>query len=828
MEQNSADNSADNDISSDSDLEPGGGGYASGTTALPPAIANDPFFARLLRNAELRDAAEKASSAKRAKRRSANRRRAKDTADDMYDLDDPFIDDSELTFMDGHQHAKQQKRSKRKKNESEAEGNVAEGMVVDDANDVTRQIDEVDKYDEEDFFVYFGPLNEADEDEQGPETEAATAATAAGAAKRQRKRPEKKATNGATKRKSAGGSKSDMDTGTSKKRQGAAAHADQKLLNSYTNGSTSDAGAQLIPSNGRKGGPRTSRKLDHKPGPTEPGHPATADSLKSRRPPVPARDRPKPTNTADDSPSAANLVNLLTDDSASVADSDKPNKSAGRIAGAQTTMAGATNVSSVVVGTDKAEEKAHMPTPEIESALVELAAATQSEAFSNRQRFPSSLKPPLRQVCELSMAQALEHDREILSLDTSENRVFAWATPLDVVGFTTGIYHRLSNTLPYNRATVRKIVSKLLGRDLLVWKERQLKQLEDGLKARIDEQIDKGLGWIPVGARAPKDSAEDSGAQVRWHWTTLSKHILYQYMILTLNINELRNTLDNGGKDGGGGYREQQARKDAYAHLVSLWPGTSMSTYEISRAYSSRKSLLEKQHRKNEPLLPAASSKLEPVGVLVAPSNSDQGQSGSPAISSAPVAEHSPEPAYSNTASAAAEPQSAYNGQHSSISPVVQRQMLQPAEYLSPQLPPTSMYVDASVPMSTSGSMDAGMMHGSPYQHPHEVVQDRFSSPIIPSMSQQQQHMQMHSPHIQASGLIPTTHILTQQTTTSLDEQVHSRISPYFQNQPSPPQPAHHQQQHRQQQQPYVVIDDSDSQNDSVRNSMSLRNLMSP
>ncbi|KAJ1942989.1 hypothetical protein EC988_006350, partial [Linderina pennispora] len=271
IEQNSDDNSANIDASSDSDSEAGGGGYASGTTALPPAIANDPFFARLLRNAELRDAAEKASSAKKAKRRAANRRKAKDAADDMYDLDDPFIDDSELTFMDGHQHAKRQKRQKRKKNESEAEGTSAEGMSVDDADDVARQMDEVDRFDEEDFFVYFGPLNEADEDEQSLETEAAAAAAAATAAKKQRKRPEKKATNGATKRKSTGGSKSDMEMASSKKRQGAVMAADPKQLNSHTNGTTSDAGTQLIPSNGRKGGPRTSRKLDHKPHASEPG-----------------------------------------------------------------------------------------------------------------------------------------------------------------------------------------------------------------------------------------------------------------------------------------------------------------------------------------------------------------------------------------------------------------------------------------------------------------------------------------------------------------------------------------------------------------------------
>ncbi|KAJ1940233.1 hypothetical protein EC988_007092, partial [Linderina pennispora] len=228
------------------------------------------------------------------------------------------------------------------------------------------------------------------------------------------------------------------------------------------------------------------------------------------------------------------------------------------------------------------------------------------------------------------------------------------------------------------------------------------------------------------------------------------------------------------------------------------------------------------QLRKNEPLQPASSSsKLEPVAVPVAQSASEQAVTGSPAVSSAPMADRTPEPVYVS----AAEPQASYSGQHSAISPVVPRQVPGPIEYMSPQLPPTSIYVDTTGPMSVSGSMDAGLVHGSPYQHSHGSVHDRFSSPIMPSGSQQQQ--QMHSPHMQTPLLVPAAHRLTQPTTTSLDEQVHNHISPYFQSHSTPPQPPP-QQQHQQQQQPYVAAGDPENQNDSVRNSMSLRNLMSP
>ncbi|KAJ2801492.1 hypothetical protein H4R20_003648 [Coemansia guatemalensis] len=588
-------------------------GYTSNAApSVPAAIANDPFFARLLRNAELHEESEREKS--RSKR--AAKRRAKDVADDMYDLEDPFIDDSELTLMNGHNYAGAQQRKRRRKrgdgNNSESEGQGAETAVAaadgvsrttvgdgadghaPDENASAESLDDPDRYDEEDFFVYYGPLNESAEEEEGSSSEKDSfEAPAKGARSRNRqtkKQPAKDTEKNRKKGNGAPNTKSDGGDTTAKKK---------------TQHRRSGSDSAQIPSNGRKAGARSSRKLDQAKSSSTLGiTSATAADDRQGYPPIPDRDRAGATGNgkgdkggSSQNLGAANAVAAGKEEGAG----SRPQQP--RRAG---TPAASAAASSTAMTSDdsKAIAQARMPTAEIEAALAELTRATQNEAFTNRQRFPSSLKPSLRQVCELSMARALEYDREMLALDVPEHRVFAWSTPTDIVGFTTNIYHRLSAILPYNRATVRKIVSKLLGQDLLTWKEQQLKQIEEGLKARVDEQIEKNMGWIPVAVRTGAKDGEDSGgggggSQVRWHWTTLSKHVLYQYMVLTLNINELRNSLgQNTGKDGA--CREQQARKDAYAHLVKLWPGSSMSTYEISRAYSSRKSLIEKQIKKTD------------------------------------------------------------------------------------------------------------------------------------------------------------------------------------------------------------------------------------
>ncbi|KAJ1725535.1 hypothetical protein LPJ53_000350, partial [Coemansia erecta] len=534
-----------------------GGGYASGTTALPPAIANDPFFANLLRNAELRDAEDKKKAAKKRQ----IKRRPKDAVEDNYDLEDPFIDDSELTFMDGHNHTKTQQRKKRRKrddgNATETEGQGAGGINAGDDADGKQhngtgadepdnalnsmpQDDDPDRYTAEDFFVYFGPLNEMP---VGGTDEDAFAAPAKRS--RSRKQPEKKQAAAASggsatttsaagskdsaqarrKTNGAGGSKADVSEAVGKKKSDGKGQQPQHLSNTSStatnstqhrrSGSGDSTPASQIPSNGRKSGARTSRKLDHTSKTETSSTSADAKTssaadapAKRWRPPVPSRDkktleqqqqqqtdsRPEVEASSNASTSPAYLAPPSTAAASS-------SKSGNRQGGTPSASAGSED--------SKAASEAQMPTPEIEAALVELQQVTKNESFKNRQRFPSTLKPSLRQACELSMVRALEYDSSILALSTPEHLVFAWSTPLDIVGFTTNIYQRLAEIMPYNRATVRKIVSKLLSGEMVNWKKRQLKQIEEGLKARIDDQIERGVGWIPVGARtAGKEEAD--------------------------------------------------------------------------------------------------------------------------------------------------------------------------------------------------------------------------------------------------------------------------------------------------------------------------------
>ncbi|KAJ1799303.1 hypothetical protein LPJ59_001926 [Coemansia sp. RSA 2399] len=632
--EGSSDGRSDSDASSSD--EGGGGGYVSNSNAVPPAIANDPFFARLLKNAELYDSNPRKPNA----RKRVVRRRAKDAAEDDYDLEDPFIDDSEITFMDNHSLSKKQRKKRRKKNDgnnTEPEGqpgtasaptntedpsgttdSAISGLGANNANPTggvalangrndppgATLLDDLDKYEEDDFFVYYGPLNELQSENEDEQFEKADQT------KRSRKRPEKKQP---SKEAAPAKRKPNGATAPSKGGDAAEASASKKKTDgkSQHRRSSSESGTAAniaqIPTNGRKSGARTSRKLESNKATSMIEHPTisaaaaagnasgTDDDIRKGRPPIPNHDKPAAT-TADGV--NGNKEGYLDQ---SLSEQDSPNgKQLFRRNGTPSATGIVASSTSITAEDALAISEARETTPEIDAALEELIQATKGEAFENRQRFPSTLKPPLRQVCELSMARALEYERSILSLRTPEHKIFAWSTPMDIVGFTAGIYHRLADILPYNRATVRKIVSKLLSHDLLTWKERQLKQIEEGLKVRIDEQIERGMGWIPVGARTGTKESEDAAsgaAQVRWHWTTISKHLLYQYIVLTLSINGLRNHLDQGvGKDGA--YREQQARKDAYAHLVNLWPGSTMVTYEISRAYSSRKTLVEKQNKK--------------------------------------------------------------------------------------------------------------------------------------------------------------------------------------------------------------------------------------
>ncbi|KAJ2885248.1 hypothetical protein FB639_001815, partial [Coemansia asiatica] len=524
------------DSDDDDDDDGGGGGYASGTTALPPAIANDPFFARLLKNAELRDAQDRKKAAKKRQ----SKRRTKDAVEDNYDLDDPFIDDSELTFMDGHNHAKTQQRKKRRKrdegNMTETEDQRLNGHTVSESASAEKRgksndededdlavsaLDDIDKYEDDDFFVYFGPLNEIIENSAEDDAfEAPTKKT------RSRRQPEKKQhqqqqqqqQNGAVKdnaqsrRKYNGttGSKSESvdqparknaDSRSQQSQQQASSSSShehqQQKAKAQSNGSgaipsataISDTAAAAtttinaantaptasqIPSNGRKSGSRTSRKLD------QTAKTLAGSSSASWRPPVPGRDKKQSEQLARsdvvENASVANAMSAAV--IASIGNESAASKPGYKRSGTPSASVGTSSIS-IAPEDVQATNDARRPTPEIEAALEELLQATKKEAFSNRQRFPSSLKPPLRQVCELSMACALEYDSNILALSTSEHQVFAWSTPLDIVGFTLGIYHRLADILPYNRATVRKIVSKLLSGELINWKERQLKQIEE-------------------------------------------------------------------------------------------------------------------------------------------------------------------------------------------------------------------------------------------------------------------------------------------------------------------------------------------------------------
>ncbi|KAJ2221402.1 hypothetical protein IWW45_008883, partial [Coemansia sp. RSA 485] len=309
----------------------------------------------------------------------------------------------------------------------------------------------------------------------------------------------------------------------------------------------------------------------------------------------------------------------------------------------------------------------------------------------------------------------------------------------------------------------------------------------------------------------------------------------------------LRNHLDQGsGKDGS--YREQQARKDAYAHLVSLWPGSSMSTYEISRAYSSRKTLLEKQTKRSE-ALPGQSQSHSGSNVQDQKA-SDRAES---VAATAASKEDSPQQQHSGYRQAVAEAQDSTGLVFEDASFSASRQ--QPLEYSSPQTQPQfTSPVPAFSPSrgahsyhhqqagfngiirSPSAQMDT--QHPSPSSLRQSVLAE-FSRDRI-SDQDAQSHLQQPHRNLGFEARSPTQ---------SLDQQVRSRVYSYYtgdiqnhqhqhqqqlQSQPQPqPQLQHqlsHQHQHQQppqSQSPSAKDEDYASPNSS-RYSMSVKNLTSP
>ncbi|PVU94899.1 hypothetical protein BB561_002190 [Smittium simulii] len=150
----SLDEESDNDTPKPEDLLP---------QYLPDAIANDPFFARLLRNAE------QYSEPKAVKK--PVKRKIRDPEDD-YDVQDPFIDDSELTFMDGHVHSRAySSRKKRvvlgysKDSNSQIDSTQSSCTnIQQEEGKVILDLELFDRASADDFFVYFGELEEFEEE----------------------------------------------------------------------------------------------------------------------------------------------------------------------------------------------------------------------------------------------------------------------------------------------------------------------------------------------------------------------------------------------------------------------------------------------------------------------------------------------------------------------------------------------------------------------------------------------------------------------------------------------------------------------------------------
>ncbi|PVU97226.1 hypothetical protein BB559_002107 [Furculomyces boomerangus] len=496
-------------------------------SALPDAIANDPFFARLLKSAE-----NYAISEKRPKKRKGRE------VEDCYDTKDPFIDDSELTFMDGHFHAKESKQKKRKVvlGDSNTEKTTSiDPNIQNEQGKIVLDLECFDRASTDDFYVYFGTLSEPEEEDQLVK--------------------EQKKSSNIQKPKTVGNQQKtivDKERKSTEKpiNKGMRQQKESKKMQDYFNPLTPDKTVL-----NQKSIPITTEK----------------NSLKNH--------------------STLPTVHTVT------------------------------NYYSYFQTIPLSKE--------LEIAINNLLEQNKPGVITDKKHFPYILKEPLRKLCILAINRTLDYESKVLeiypipqyikptsklNLNTGvlpnallntdpdkvvdktqlqaflDNQILQWEAASDLVDISN-IYSRLVKHMPWNRATIRRIISKLLGKDVENWKRKQLKIIENCMRARISNVLETNNN-SPV-------LQKDEENKTKFAWTTVIRHLLHQYIkvyleIFGITLNPLQNEETAEERS-----LYQRLRKDAYIRLMTLWPENMMTMSILSREYSKRKQSLASRMRRS-------------------------------------------------------------------------------------------------------------------------------------------------------------------------------------------------------------------------------------
>ncbi|OMJ29325.1 hypothetical protein AYI69_g1177 [Smittium culicis] len=562
-------------INSESDPEPDQ--TKLNNELLPDAITKDPFFANLLKNAE--------AYSKNDKNKKSIKRKAKDVEDD-YDINDPFIDDSELLFMDGHAHSRVQNQRKNKLLLGPAPATTSENpsdvSILNEHGNILLDLELLDRPHPSDFFVYYGILEDSEHssDDQTPLQNSIQ--------------------------------NNPITPAQSNPPQSRFFSSNNKSLPkpiASKNSSDFIPISSVFPKNTLKSPQKISKKQN-----------------------IPPRD--KPTRNSLNAKLSPNQLKSITNSHTKLLQSIPPS-------------------------------------PELTSSLEYIKSKVQPGVITNKNHFPYVLKSPLRKVCTAAMNLTLEYEACILSelplppnltpsessfssdsfitqqnnnvasippltlvsstdpsfghvptvnktqiAQSNDNRIVSWEAASDILDISI-VYKSLTSFLPWSKATLRRIIIKLIGKNYQDFKELQLQNIEKCLAKKISESIVNSAA-LSNNPNNQQNSNNSSNLQInsttsnnkstfnstaennqKFVWNTVIRQLLFQYIKVYMEINGVNLSPIESENSTQERVKNQKLRRDAYAKLLHLWPNNTMSTSLIGKEYSYKKSAVASRIRKS-------------------------------------------------------------------------------------------------------------------------------------------------------------------------------------------------------------------------------------
>ncbi|OMJ18102.1 hypothetical protein AYI70_g5557 [Smittium culicis] len=581
---NSNQNNSDAElINSESEPEPDQAKLSN--EQLPDAITKDPFFANLLKNAE--------TYSKNDKNKKSIKRKAKDVEDD-YDINDPFIDDSELLFMDGHAHSRVQNQRKNKLLLGPAPATTSDNppdvSLLNEHGNILLDLELLDRPHPSDFFVYYGILEDSEQssDDQTPLQNSIQS-----------------------------NSNTPAQTNPSNSPQNRFSSNKKSLPKPIASKNSSDfiPLSSVFPKNAIKSPQKISKKQN-----------------------IPPRD--KPTRNSLNAKLSPNQLKSITS--------------------AHTKLL-----------------QSIPPSPELTSSLEYIKSKVQPGIITNKNHFPYVLKSPLRKVCTAAINLTLEYESCILSelplppnltpsespfptdsfsnqqnsnpasitplnlvsssnhteanfgnaptlsktqiAQSNDNRIVSWEAATDLLDISI-VYKSLTSFLPWSKATLRRIIIKLIGKNYQDFKELQLKNIEKCLAKKISESIlnSSALSNTSNNPNNQQNSNNSSNHQnnittsnnkstpnstaenyQKFVWNTVIRQLLFQYIKVYMEINGVNLSPIESENSTQERVKNQKLRRDAYAKLLHLWPNNTMNTSLIGKEYSYKKSAVANRIRKS-------------------------------------------------------------------------------------------------------------------------------------------------------------------------------------------------------------------------------------